>query len=197
MLQAVLDTLVSNPLSTLTGVLVVITLYYAIITHLQLAVSRQSVEVMRKQNEMSTRPYIIVRPIRDGMIFHLQVTNTGKTAAENLKLDIDSSFYCADEEGNNLKEQHLFSEGVESFAPGTEVNYMLGTMPQIFGDEQSEHPMPTEFCVTARYSYLGGDATEMTHVDLDQFAEQATLQMGAAREVRKSRKALEKIAKST
>lgn len=167
----------------LTAVLVLITAYYAWQT-------RRSVQAMERQNERLIRPYITVRPIRDAHMYYLQIANTGKTAAENLRLEIDKDFHCNGDEENNLAEQHLFKEGTQSFAPGAEVNHLLGLRGKIHGEKEN-FQMPTRFEVTAHYSYDGKDMTETTIVDFEQFPKIATPRIGIGREIRKIRKAIE------
>lgn len=171
----------------LTAVLVLVTIYYAIQTH-------RTVTAMKEQNDRLTRPYISIRPIRDGIALHLVVENTGKTSAENLKLSIDKAFYCGDDGDANLKDQHLFTSGVESFPAGARVNFLLGGTVQVFGDEKPDNPMPPRFKVEARYSYSGNEVIETTTVDLDQFAKKFTPNIGVTRHLKDAKKSLSSIA---
>ena len=75
----------------LTGVLVLITGFYASATFRILRANENVVEVMHEQAEAVTRPYVSVAPVLepDNPIFYLRISNTGKTAANKLKLTID------------------------------------------------------------------------------------------------------------
>lgn len=165
-------------LEILTGLLVVVTGYYAWVAH-------SSLKVMREQNDRLTRPYVVIRPVRDSQNILLEVENTGRTSAEDLKLDIDKSFHCAGEEDSDLREQHLFSEGVGSFAPGSKVVHLLGTTGQLYPDESAN--MPWEFEIEARYVYADNQVTEKTTVDLNQFAKLFVPTTGVRAEIRKIR----------
>ena len=171
---------------SLTAVLVLVTIYYAYQAH-------RSATMMQKQYEGMMRPYIVIRPIRDGTVYHLRIKNTGQTSAEDLRLELSTPYYCNGEEEKNLAEEHLFTDGVDTFAPGAEVTYFLGTNFNILDDDSSENT-PLSFDVTARYSYAGNEVEEVTTVDLRQFADFALLNLGSDRDLKKGRKALETIA---
>jgi hypothetical protein len=174
---------------SLTGVLVLVTIYYAWQAH-------RSATMMQKQYESMMRPYIVVKPIRDGNTYHLQISNTGKLPAENLQLELDSTFYCLRDDDRDLTDEHLFAEGVDSFAPGSEVTYFLGRNIDIFNEDPSSSKTPTKFKVTASYSYSNEEVTESTTVDLRQFANFALLRRGVNRDIKKGREALHKIAEA-
>jgi hypothetical protein len=68
----------------LTGILVVITGFYAYVTFRILKVNRDAVAAVREQIESSLRPYVTVKLILEQFpIFHLRVANDGKTSANN------------------------------------------------------------------------------------------------------------------
>lgn len=171
---------------SLTAVLVLVTTYYAWQAH-------KSATMMQKQYEGMMRPYVVIRPIRDRMALHLKVKNTGRTSAEDLRLELNTPFHCDGQEDKNLSDEHLFTEGVDTFAPGAEVTYFLGSGFNIFGDDSPDHT-PLKFDVTANFSHSGGEVTEVTTVDLRQFADFALQDIGSDRDLKKGRKALETIA---
>jgi hypothetical protein len=183
-----LFTAVGNAITqeSLTAVLVLVTTYYAWQAH-------RSATMMKKQYEGMMRPYIVIRPIRDGTVYHLRIENTGQTSAEDFRLELSTPYHCNGEEEKNLGEEHLFTEGVDTFAPGAQVTYFLGTNFNILGDDSPEDT-PLSFEVTARYSYAGEEVEEVTTVDLRQFADFALLNLGSDRDLKKGRKALETIA---
>jgi len=169
-----------------TAVLVLVTTYYAWQAH-------RSATMMQKQYEGMMRPYIVIRPIRDGTTYHLRIENTGQTSAENLRLELSTPFHCNGKEEKNLGEEHLFTDGVDTFAPGSKVTYFLGTSFNIGGDYSPENT-PLSFEITTRFSYAGEKVEEVTTVDLRQFADFALLNLGSDRDLKKGRKALETIA---
>lgn len=87
----------------LTGALVVITTFYAWATYKILRANENVVEAMREQALAALRPYVVVAPMLevDNPVFYLRFSNTGKTAAENLRLSIDKSFFKFGEKTQN------------------------------------------------------------------------------------------------
>ena len=82
-------------LEILTGLLVLITGFYAWATYKILRANESVVEVARQEAENISRPYINISTftIPDNPIIFLVIENTGKTLANNLKLQIDKDFY--------------------------------------------------------------------------------------------------------
>ncbi len=79
----------------LTAALVFITAFYAYLTHRIAKANRQVVQVMREQSEALTRPYVTVAAVAQpgSPALYLRISNTGKTAAEQLRLELDRDFY--------------------------------------------------------------------------------------------------------
>jgi len=154
----------------LTGVLVVITAFYAWATYKILRANEKVVEVMGEQAEAMTRPYITISPIleADNPIFYLRIKNAGKTPANDLKLSIDKSFYKFGEkaDGNDLSKYPVFNDTISSFHPGSEMDFSLAQGFKIFGEGSKEEVMPTEFTIIAEYSFDGKTVKENSIIDL-------------------------------
>ena len=103
----------------LTGALVLITGFYAWATYKILKANERVVEVMHEQAEAVTRPYVAVSALleTDNPIFYLRIANTGKTAATDLKLNLDKPFYRFAEknEEKNLADYSAFKDMITSF----------------------------------------------------------------------------------
>lgn len=157
-------------LEILTGLLVLITGFYAWATYRMLRANEKVIAVMKEQSEAMTRPYVNAFPVleADNPIFYLRIKNTGKTAAQNLKLSIDKSFFKFGEERkeNNLSEHRAFKDVITSFHPGSEIDFSLAQGFVVFGDKANEETMPTEFTVVAEYSYDGKTVKETSIIDL-------------------------------
>ena len=157
-------------LEILTGILVLITGFYAWATYKMLRANEKVITVMKEQSEAMTRPYVNAFPVleADNPIFYLRIKNTGKTSAQNLKLSIDKSFFKFGEEKkeNNLSEHGAFKEVISSFHPGSEIDFSLAQGFVIFGENSNEEIMPTEFTVVAEYSYDGKTVKENNIIDL-------------------------------
>ena len=178
----------------LTAVLVVITGWYAWVTSRILKANERAVQATLDQNLALTRPYIVVAPMVGAhAVYKLVVRNTGRTAAENLKLGIDKPFFEYGREGRNLAEAHLFSRGISSLAPGAEIHYLLAHGSQLFNgkSDPAEDGMPLQFIVTATYGFAGRTVEEQIAVDLEQYRGTVLPATETEKELEKLRKAAE------
>jgi hypothetical protein len=162
-------------IEVLTGILVVITAIYAYLTLRIAKATEASVSMMNRQMEATTRPYITVSPfIRPKALFlYLRVSNTGRTAAENLRLTLDRDFFqwgSKEHPAKNLKTQSAFAQPIDSFAPGAELLFGLGQGWVLFGEDADQAVTPVQFSVTATYEFLGKTMEETTRVDLRPYA---------------------------
>lgn len=105
----------------LTLALVVITGFYAWATLKILRANEAMVSTMRDQQNAAMRPYILVSTnLRMGtQLLYLSIKNVGKTAALNLKLSLDKSFYQLGEkrEERNIANSAAFSRTIDSLPP--------------------------------------------------------------------------------
>ena len=154
----------------LTGVLVLITGFYAWATFRILRANEKVVEVMSEQADAVTRPYVSVAPFLepDNSIFYLRISNTGKTAANKLKLTIDKSFHKFGETSGerDLASFAAFNEIIESFPPNAEIIFSLAQSFAIFGEDADKKIMPHCFTITAEYSYKNKTTKEENIIDL-------------------------------
>jgi hypothetical protein len=99
----------------------------------------------------------------------LRLTNSGKAAAENLKLKLDRDFYRygSNKSVDNLSNIYLFQKTVRTFAPGTELIFYLGTGFDLFKDATDRKLTPLQFAITAKYGFLEETFTEDTYIDLE------------------------------
>lgn len=181
----------------LTAILVVVTGIYAYLTHKMSNMSERSVQMMKEQTEAMSRPYLVVQPIvRPHTPFlYLKIYNSGKTPALNVKLELDKDFYQFDESNKNLRNTSAFSTTFDSFAPSQELFFALGQGWLIFGD--SKHSLPTEFVVTATYSYMDKEVVEENRVDLRPFEQSEGERNPIVEELEKIREVQEKLVKIT
>lgn len=155
----------------LTAILVFITAIYAYLTYRMAKASEASVEAMRAQSEAMLRPYITVAPfVRPHTPFlYLRISNTGKTAAENVRLTIDRDFFQFGEvkrPEKNLRTVSAFSSPIDSVPPGTEFIFGLGQGWVILAKEAKEDVTPMQFSITAAYEFSGKHVTEVSRIDL-------------------------------
>jgi hypothetical protein len=154
----------------LTGVLVAITGVYAVLTYGIMKATERSVAAMQQQTEALSRPYITVAPLTlpKNIILFLRVANTGKMAAERLRLQLDRPFHRFGrvEEVENLATYSAFTQEIASFAPGAELIFALAQSFVVFGENADESKTPLTFKVTATYGFGRRTVTEITEVDL-------------------------------
>ena len=75
-------------IEVLTGLLVVITGFYACVTYKMLT-------ALQQQAEAVTRPYLTINVFSEpkDVFFYLRIANTGRTGASNVRLILDRDFY--------------------------------------------------------------------------------------------------------
>ncbi len=150
----------------LTGLLVLITGFYAWVTFRILRANERVVEVMKQQSESLIRPYITVTPFieRNSPVFVLRVKNTGKMPALKLRLKLDKDFYSFGDKNRNIADFPAFLNTIDSFAPSEELLFSLDMGTSLFQEEKSINPK--QFIITTAYSF-GETQVEETHaVDL-------------------------------
>jgi hypothetical protein len=154
----------------LTAVLVIITAFYAWATYRILRANEKVVEVMHEQAEVMTRPYVSIASVLepDNPIFYLRISNTGKTAAHNLKLTLDKMFFQFGEQSveASLASHPAFNQIIDAFPPGAELVFSLAQSFKIFSEDANREMLPTTFCVLAKYSYGDKVVEENNIIDL-------------------------------
>ena len=182
----------------LTGALVLITGFYAWATFRILRANEKVVEVMHEQAEAVTRPYVSVAPILepDNPVFYLRISNTGKTAANKLKLTIDKSFHKFGEKsgGRDLATFAAFNQVIESFPPGAEITFSLAQSFKLFAEDADKEILPQSFTITAEYSYGNKTVKENSIIDLKAYLGADIPQDPYIRKLKDISKAIEKVA---
>lgn len=153
----------------LTAALVVITAFYAWVTHRILRANENAVKAMKEQTLAISRPYIsVVATLEpDNPIFYLKITNLGKSAAYNLKLTIDRSFYQIN--GNDLAKYTVFNDVIDSFAAESEITFAMERSFVIFNNSEESPKFPWKFSITAEYEFGGNKVCEINRIDLRPF----------------------------
>lgn len=183
----------------LTGVLVLVTIFYAWATFQILKANKGVVLLMREQMEQLNRPYVQVAMfIRPGTsLLQLRIQNTGRTAAENLRLEMDKDFFQFGErrDNGNLKLKSAFVNTISSFPPNSVIEFALGMGHSIFGDGASESTTPHQFAVKARYSFVGRTVCETTEIDLSPYLSSETPQDATLNGLHEVRDAIQSLTK--
>lgn len=154
----------------LTTILVIITGFYAWVTFRILKANEKVVEQMRNQQEAMQRPYISISPVLypENPIVFLKIKNSGLTAAQNLRLNLDKNFYQFGDknEKSNLKSFKAFTDPIDSFVPGAEMTFYLAQTFVIFGEKTDPSLTPNVFTITSEYEYQRKKVTEKAVIDL-------------------------------
>lgn len=156
-----------DPTEWLTLVLVIITGFYAWATLRILKANEASVVAMKDQMEAQQRPYVsIVVTVRPGTtLICLELLNTGKSAASNLRLRMSGDYlFNAEEHGSNLAEAPAFNRPIASLAAGTRLVYLLGMGFNVLGRSDARCPMV--FSIHATYDFGARSYVEDNVVDL-------------------------------
>ena len=149
----------------ISGTLAAITWYYALIT-------ARMAKSMKEQTDAIIRPYVTVALVKkpnDPYIF-LKISNTGKTDAKNLSLQLNKDFDPLRDYdiGKRLASWQLFQKPFPSFAPDTSLFYIIGFGARYL--EPNNVKIPTlPFSITARYTFSGNSVEETTTLDVTQF----------------------------
>ena len=185
-------------IEVLTAVLVVITGFYAWATYRILLANERVVEVMHEQADAITRPYISISPViePDNPIFHLRISNAGKTAALKLRLIMDKSFYKFGEKSGekDIASYPAFNQIIDSFPPGAEITFYIAQSFKLFAENADREILPTSFCITAEYSYGNKTVKEDNVIDFRPYLGAALPQDAYVRKLKDMIKAIEKVA---
>jgi vacuolar-type H+-ATPase subunit I/STV1 len=127
--------------------------------------------------------------------FYLRIANTGRTAAQHLRLTLDRAFhrYARQQEGENLASFHAFAEEIQSFGPGEELLFALAQDFEIFGEKADRSRVPLLFSVTAQYGYGTKRVSESATIDLRPYLKSQIKPDALVAEVRQLREKAEKI----
>ena len=185
-------------IEALTAVLVLITGFYALITFRILCVNEKVVDVMREQALATSRPYVVVIPFLelDNPIFYIRITNTGKTAATNLRLTIDRSFQQFGNLGaaHDLSTYVAFNQTINSFPPGAEIIFPLAEGTKVFSQGEEESELPRTFSIIAEYDFVNKHVAEINQIDRRPYLKAGIPQDAYVRKLESIRKSLETLA---
>lgn len=131
-------------------------------------------------------------------IFYLRISNTGKTAATNLRLTLDKSFHKFGEVNaeSNLATFSAFSQSIDAFPPNAEMTFSLAQGFVIFAETSENQNLPQTFCVTAEYEFQGKKVKEDNQIDLRPYLKADVPQDAYFRKMGEIVKSLETIAKN-
>lgn len=182
----------------LTAALVLITAFYAWATFKILRANEKVVEVMHEQAIAASRPYVVIAPLLelDNPIFYLKISNFGRTAATNLRLTIDKSFFKFGEEskGRDLASFTAFNQTIESFPPGAEITFSLAQGFKIFEGDVENPKLPHTFSVVAEYEFAAKKVREVNQIDLRPYVDADLPQDAYIRKLKDISDSLKKIA---
>jgi hypothetical protein len=170
----------------LTLALVVITGVYAWATFLILKANQGVVAAMRAQTEAQLRPYVVAYvSTRVGTtLLHLWVENTGKSAAVDLRMEMDTSFLQnAEPTGLDISKVPAFSHPIASLAPGARLPFVLGVGHTLFA-EGANTVSPKVFSIKTSYAFEDRRYEEEHTIDLRPLLHTTAIQDPIADEIK-------------
>lgn len=180
----------------LTLALVVITAFYAWATFEILRANKGVVQAMQAQTEAQLRPYVVAAAtVRVGTtLLLLEIQNTGKSPALDLRLQMDKDFFFNGEKGrDNIAKLPVFMQPIEALSPGAQIPFILGVGHAIFAAGMDESTCPKVFCITAEYSFGGKRYSERHTIDLRPLLNSSAEHDPIGEEIKKLRESLEKL----
>jgi hypothetical protein len=179
----------------LTGILIIITGFYAWSTYRILQANEKVVNVMRDQLEALRRPYITIAPytVPGTPLIGIRISNTGKSPAQNLTLSMDKDFYKFGKKEKNIAQFSAFREPIEMFAPGTELMFDLAMGFNIFAEDADPSIMPKVFNITSSYEFFGKKIIEKNTIDLKPFMKSTQPRDLLVKELEKIRETIDKF----
>ncbi len=172
----------------LTAVLVIVTALYAFITYKILMANQQSVQSMKLQYISYIRPYVVTEIyIATNAYFYLKIKNAGVSNAENLKLNINKSFYtlAKNRPEEDISKRYEFNNIIKSFPPKSELVIQLAHGSQLYSDKYDEGLTPLQFQITAQYNYGIEKFNEELNIDLKQYENMILLREPITEELHK------------
>jgi len=128
-------------------ILVIITGIYAYLT-------RKVLINTRNEHESMMRPYIIINSfLRDEAIVSLLIKNVGKTAAWDVRFDLDKNIYQHKKPERNIKEFELFRNGTSCMPPGEEYRIDLSIYQDFYEIDKNAFSPPNRIKIKSEYSY--------------------------------------------
>ena len=180
----------------LTFALVLITAFYAWATFRILRANEGVVGAMREQTEAQLRPYVVVwAGTRIGTtLLILEIQNTGKSPAADVRLGIDKAFHFNGEKNaQNLAALPAFTQPIEALAPGARLQFVLGVGHTLFSDGIDETVSPKVFSVHAEYGFAEKRYNEHHTIDLRPLLHTTAIHDPIADEIKSLRESLEKV----
>ncbi len=181
----------------LTLALVLITAFYAWATFRILCANEAVVSSMEAQTEAQLRPYVVVSvaPRIGTTLLLLEIQNTGRSPAIALRLSMDKDFFFNGDrrDSENLSKLPAFSQPIESLAPGSRLQFILGVGHTIFASNVDESVCPKVFSVKASYRFGQHSYEEVNTIDLRPMLQSSAIQDPVGDEIKKLRESLEKL----
>lgn len=187
-----------TPTEWLTGGLLLVTGYYAFVTAKISKANKEVVHAMREQLLAESRPYITIRILTESILFRLEISNTGRTPAEKLRLKLDKDFFQFGDQkrDSNLATFSAFTNEIESLPPGASLMFHLATGPNFFAAEGEQKKCPTVFSITAAYGFLGRRVEETTAIDIRPYLNSSAAEDRVVARLKDIKDAIEKVAKA-
>lgn len=181
-------------IAVISGLSALVSVAVCVATFQILRATQQTLAATKEQIFAARRPYLDIGASIDAEhpVLYLAIRNTGSSAAERVRLTMDSDFFFNGESsGRNIRGLPIFSGPIESVAPRSEVKLMLGVGHSVLSKPDL---CPKQFSVTAQYSFEGVQFTEASAIDLQAFVGHSVAKSTQTVALEKIAKAAESIA---
>ena len=158
-----------GPSEWLSGMLVVITGIYVVLTWRIAKSGEQSARSVAKQIEQLSRPFIYINIVsRHKTVLSIAISNGGRSSATNVQFSLDRPFYqfAEENEDRNLQNFNLFKNIVPSISPGDRFLIDLSQGFNINTEKNGKNLTPDEFIIFAKYEFGLQTYKEEFHVDI-------------------------------
>jgi hypothetical protein len=157
------------------------------------AAGQANIEESRKVSWQTSRAFVVPRLLLRDFLFWLEISNSGKSSAENVNLRFDRDVYqmgCSD---RRINEMPLFSKTIATIPPGASYYVILWAG----GDKPGSNLVPNELTIIADYQSLCRPIHEETILDVKIYEGQDYPPRSVEEHLKKLTQATDKIAVAT
>lgn len=151
-------------------VLVLVTGTYVGLTWRIANANKGMLDNIREQYRDSLRPVIFPSlQVRDQIVLALVITNSGRSPAYRVRINIDRDFFQFAEPGRNIRDFNLFKQEIPVFASGAEFPVDLAQGFDLDKLHDGQNITPSNFNVTVSYASRDEEFEETVPIDLNPF----------------------------
>ena len=153
-------------------ILVIVTGVYVLLTWRIANANKGMLDNIREQYRDSLRPVVFPSlQVRDQVVLALAITNSGKSPAYRVRVQIDRDFFQFAEPTRNIRDFPLFNQEIPVFAPGAEIPIDLAQGFNLNKEHEDRNITPSKFNVTVTYASRDQEFEETVPIDIGPYFE--------------------------